>query len=122
MSCQILHRLILTAVVSVTALAAIAAPPKDIAPVPAEAVQAVRAAQQGRPDPMAEALDRHLRDDLDLPTAVSGMAQGSNRKVSKYLRFRPPSPATGPRPPPGGRKCSACATTSWPGSTGKRRR
>ena len=66
MSCQILHRLILTAVVSVTALAAIAAPPKDIAPVPAEAVQAVRAAQQGRPDPMAEALDRHLRDDLDL--------------------------------------------------------
>ncbi|MHB1077177.1 RHS repeat-associated core domain-containing protein [Thiobacillus sp.] len=66
MSCQTLHRLILTAVMSVTALAAIAAPPKGLAPIPAEAVQAVRAAQHGRPDPMAEALDRHLRDDLDL--------------------------------------------------------
>ncbi|MHB1176683.1 MAG: transglutaminase-like domain-containing protein, partial [Sulfuriferula sp.] len=88
MSCQTLHRLILTAVMSVTALAAIAAPPKDIAPVPAEAVKAVRAAQHGRPDPMAEALDRHLRDDLDLAARGERAATRLKQKGVEALEVR----------------------------------
>ncbi|MEW6415383.1 MAG: DUF6531 domain-containing protein, partial [Pseudomonadota bacterium] len=66
MSCPSLNRLLLAAVLSLAAGAASAAPHKDVAPIPAEAVSAVREAQRGRPDPMAAVLDRHLREGLEL--------------------------------------------------------
>jgi len=66
MSCPSLNRLLLAAVLSLAAGAASAAPHKDVAPIPAEAVPAVREAQRGRPDPMAAVLDRHLREGLEL--------------------------------------------------------
>lgn len=61
-----MYRLILTAVLSLTALGAHSAPHQDVAPLPAEAVQAVRDAQRGQADPMAAALDRHLREGLEI--------------------------------------------------------
>jgi len=88
MSCQTLYRLILTAVMSLTALAATAAPHKDVAPLPAEAVQAVRDAQRGRPDPMAAALDRHLREGLELADRGERAAARFKQKRAQALEIQ----------------------------------
>ncbi|MBU1223621.1 MAG: type IV secretion protein Rhs [Gammaproteobacteria bacterium] len=88
MSCPTLHRLILTAVISLSALAATAAPHQEIAPMPAEAVQAVRDAQHGRPDPMAMALDRHLREGLELADRGERAAAKFKQKSAKALEIQ----------------------------------
>ncbi|MHB1186972.1 RHS repeat-associated core domain-containing protein [Thiobacillus sp.] len=88
MSYQTLNRLILTAVMSFTAVAATAAPHKDIAPMPAEAVAAVRDAQHGHPDPMAAALDRHLRDGLELAGRGERAAARFKQKSVKALEVQ----------------------------------
>lgn len=88
MSCQTLNRLILTAAISLTALAATAAPHKDVAPLPAEAVAAVRDAQRGRPDPMAAALDRHLREGLELADRGARAAARFKQKNVKALEVQ----------------------------------
>ena len=62
---QPLPRLILAALLSLSALPALAEH-KDVLPLSAEVVTAVRAAQQGQADPMAAALDRHLHEGLEL--------------------------------------------------------
>lgn len=88
MSCLTLNRLILTAVMSLTTFAAGAAPHQDIAPMPAEAVAAVRAAQHGRPDPMAAALDRHLREGLELADRGERAAARFKQKSIKALEVQ----------------------------------
>ena len=88
MSCPTLHRLILTAVISLSALAATAAPHQEIAPMPAEAVQAVRDAQHGRPDPMVMALDRHLREGLELADRGERAAAKFKQKSAKALEIQ----------------------------------
>jgi RHS repeat-associated protein len=88
MSCQTLNRLILTAVMSFTAFTVTAAPHKDIAPMPAEAVAAVRDAQRGRPDPMAAALDRHLREGLELAGRGERAAARFKQKSIKALEVQ----------------------------------
>ena len=70
-----LMRLPLAALLSFATLTAAAAP-RDPAPLSAEAVAAVRAAQQGRADPMAETLDRHLREGLELTERSARAAAG----------------------------------------------
>lgn len=78
MSSQILNRLLLAAVLSLASSAASAVTPhRDVAPVSAEAIAAVRDAQRGRPDPMAAVLDRHLREGLEL-------ADRSERAAAKF--------------------------------------
>ncbi|QLQ01939.1 MAG: transglutaminase family protein [Thiobacillus sp.] len=79
MSCQTLSRLILTAAMSLAAFTAIAAPHKDVAPLPAQAVQAVRDGQRGHPDPIVEALDRHLQEELEL----AGQGERSAAQIGK---------------------------------------
>jgi transglutaminase-like putative cysteine protease len=75
-----MRRLILTALMSLTAFAAAAAPHKDVAPLPAEAARAVRDAQRGRPDPVSAALDRHLSEGLDLAKRGERSARQINKK------------------------------------------
>ncbi|OJY55786.1 MAG: hypothetical protein BGP19_12065 [Thiobacillus sp. 0-1251] len=72
-----------------TALAAQAAAHKETAPLPAEAVvQAVRDAQRGRPDPVSEALDRHLREGLELTDRGERSAAQINKKGSKTIEVQ----------------------------------
>lgn len=67
---------------------ATAAPHRDIAPLPAEAVAAVRAAQQGRPDPVSAALDRHLREGLELAGRGERVAARFKQKGVKALEVQ----------------------------------
>ena len=79
-----MHRaIILAAVMSLAAIAAQAAPHTDRAPLAAEAVQAVRAAQRGGPDPLSAALDRQLRDSLDIAERGGRAAERIDRKQLK---------------------------------------
>ncbi|MCD6707750.1 MAG: DUF6531 domain-containing protein, partial [Thiobacillus sp.] len=64
---------------SLAAFTAIAAPHKDVAPLPAQAVQAVRDGQRGHPDPIVEALDRHLQEELEL----AGQGERSAAQIGK---------------------------------------
>jgi RHS repeat-associated protein len=80
MSRQTLSRLILPVIMGLTAVTAIAAPPKDVAPLPARVVQAVRDAQHGHPDPVSDALDRHLREGLELAERGERSATQISRK------------------------------------------
>ncbi|HNB42930.1 MAG TPA: RHS repeat-associated core domain-containing protein [Burkholderiaceae bacterium] len=65
MSCSTLNRLLATLVLLGVACAA-HADHKEVAPLPAKAAEAVRAAQQGRPDPLEAAIKRNLEATLAL--------------------------------------------------------
>ncbi|MGV8991376.1 MAG: RHS repeat-associated core domain-containing protein [Thiobacillus sp.] len=68
-----------------TALNVQAASHKDVAPLPAEAVQAVRDAQRGRPDPVSETLDRHLREGLELTDRGERSAARINKQGTQVI-------------------------------------
>ena len=83
---RVVRRLLLSLVLSpaLTLFAgAAAAAPKDVAPLSPEVIQAIRAAQPGRPDAMSEILDRHLHEGLELAERSERAAARLNRKALK---------------------------------------
>lgn len=74
--------------VCLTALSARAAPHMDGAPLPAQVVHAVRDAQRGGPDPVSEALDRHLRESLELTDREERSAAQINSKGAKTVEVQ----------------------------------
>ena len=66
-----------------TALATQAASHKDVAPLAAEVVQAVRGGQHGRPDPLGASLERHLGEGLEVADRSERDASRIGKKALK---------------------------------------
>lgn len=77
-----------------TVFATQAAPHMDVAPLATEAIQAVRGAQQGHPDPLSTSLERHLGEGLEIAArgerdaARFGKKALSDAKVQETLVSR----------------------------------